>query len=179
MKYITTLALLLATTSLAVAADNESFILQAGGIKKPAATSGKSHDPFTNGYDNNASVAQTSNNKGKNLSGVIEFGNFNSAKVKQNGGNNAQGTFQIGNDNSADTTQTNDNKRLNRSATVQLGNGNKSDATQSGGGNDQGTLQISDPKYRSGNYAKTNQTTGGSDSDRNNSGILQVGAENS
>ena len=78
MKHLTTLAILLATTSLASAASNESFIIQAG--KKNNAIVGQTngHNKQATGQfgnDNNAVTAQQSTGKNSNESGTLEIGN--------------------------------------------------------------------------------------------------------
>jgi len=93
MKYLTTLAVLLATTSLASAASNESFILQAGSknTAKVGQISGDNTQATVQSGKKNSSVtAQQNDGNGPNKSATVEFGNNNTSQAGQIGGNNGQ-----------------------------------------------------------------------------------------
>jgi hypothetical protein len=182
MKHLTTLAVLLATTSLAFAAsDNESFIVQSGkkneaivGQKKGNNTQGTAQ--FGNG--NYAVTAQkTTGGSDTNTSATVEIGNKNTSQVGQLGNDNSQATLQVGNKNTAETLQNNTTTNKNASFIGQFGNGNNAFAGQGdNGASTQATLQFGVGK-NANNYASTTQITdpnGG----QNNSGTIQVGADN-
>src|SRR6202012_3027298 len=108
MKKLTTLAILLATTSLASAASNESFILQAG--KKNTANVGQyvgnnKQGTVQLGIGNNSLTGQQSNTGGANSSATVEIGVGNKSTVGQLDGKKDQATVQIGACNTAKTLQ--------------------------------------------------------------------------
>src|ERR1700749_1879748 len=99
MKHLSALAILLATTSLASAASNESFILQAG--KKNSAVVGQfvgnnKQGTVQLGVGNNSVTALESNAGGPNNSATIEIGVGNKSTVGQLDGKNDQATVQVG-----------------------------------------------------------------------------------
>ena len=104
MKHLTALAILLATTSLASAASNESFILQAGSkntAKVGQIAGDNTQATIQSGKKNSSVTAQQNDGNGPNKSATVEFGNNNTSQAGQIGGNNGQATLQIGNGNTA------------------------------------------------------------------------------
>ena len=157
MKNLTIIAFLMASTSLASAAENESFIGQIGNhIFAVAGQDGGNNTQNTLqvGKKNGALTVQDTAGSRTNNSNTLQFGGYNGSIASQKGGNNEQTTIQGGVGNFALTKQkgTQTNGKLNDSTTAQFGAFNASIADQKDGNNKQGTLQVG-----VGNFAATSQ----------------------
>ena len=111
MRNLTIIAFLMATTSLASAASNESFIGQIGDtnnalVGQNSGNNKQGTDPGRQA-EQRGHLAERSGFGPTNLnkSGTGQFGDYNDSLAVQDGGNNTQGTLQIGVENKAVTTQ--------------------------------------------------------------------------
>src|SRR5882757_1483527 len=154
MKRLTTLAILLASTTLASASDNESFILQVGRHNKANVGQFKGNNQQGTaqiGVANDSVTAQQSNKGGANNSATLEIGAENKSTVGQLDGQNDQATVQAG--------------VLNKATTLQGNEGANNDNASFTG------------QFGIGNISKVGQTVG-ANGDNNNATTLQFGAIN-
>src|SRR6185437_8235269 len=207
MRNLAVFAFLMATTSLASAASNESFIAQVGAHNNAAANQLNGNNrqlTIQAGKHNHATTNQIGPSSGShtNNSGTVQFGVGNNAMINQIGGNNTQGTFSFGINNTANTNQLTSDSHpgSNNARTGQFGWNNTSntnevstgvaDTTTShptathpggqGGINDSGVLQIGGANTAT--IAQTSAGSGNGNSARggvdNNSAAIQVGIGN-